>query len=314
MPKNRRTTKSATVPQNTPQIIPEIKQENDSIVKRHTWNGIKYFTQSAFETALQNVWGIVGGGILTVATAIAVYIWSGQAEWLYPYLKHSVVFFSGMFSLIAVILFFTFIKLRKEKALEKAKKEKFISNEKGLLDHRLDSDKAQKEFSKILFGIGKELGRIGETTTNAGAKLEFWDKISLSLSRKSASKTAAKLKIYASELEGYLTSLVDVITVMNESVSFLLLNGGIKKDFFDAVQLALVELLNKTQISYASLVGFREAQLGVIGISQDLNTAINQLIFVTDGILGALKQAEETWERLIGIIDEIKNETTQLHS
>jgi methyl-accepting chemotaxis protein len=311
----RRKTKQAAAPK-TVEIIPEAqtksdsiikKPENDFIAKRRVLDTAKYLTKSAFETALDNVWLFFGGVILTALVTLVAYVWSGQAVWLYPYLIYAGIFLSGMFSIIILILFLTFLKLRKERAIEKAKNNKFISNTKGLLDHRADFQKAIKLFPVVLSEFAKELGRIGKTTLNN--RLDFWDKISASLSRRSASRIAAKINKHSERMERYLTQLATLITSIDESTTYFFESDSIDRQHFDILRNSLKELLNKNQTSCASLSIFRDSQVSVMGISQDLNTAMNRMIFVTDGIIEELKKAEGIWKQLIEMIDKIKNET-----
>ena len=53
----------------------------------------------------------------------------------------------------------------------------------------------------------------------------------------------------------------------------------------------------------ASTEGFRDSQNSIRGISQELNTSVNRLVSVTDGIIAVMHQSARHWEELINIID-----------
>jgi hypothetical protein len=210
-------------------------------------------------------------------------------------------------SVIAVILLLTFVKIRKEKRLNEAKNEKFISSEKGFLDHRADFDKAIKEFPTCIGGVGNEMGRISKTVQKA--KFEVWSKINTNWGRKSASRTAAKLSKHTKAMERYSMELVGITKVLNESGFFLLKSIGNDTEKLNTVRQAYEILLDKTRISYDAISVFRDSQHSAKGVSQDMDTTLNHMIFVTEGVLETLQQCEAHWERFIITIDEMKSDS-----
>jgi hypothetical protein len=52
-----------------------------------------------------------------------------------------------------------------------------------------------------------------------------------------------------------------------------------------------------------SVKGFRDAQLSNHGTSQDLNTAINRMVHVSEGVIAIMGKVKNRWQEIIRIID-----------
>ena len=298
---------SPIIPANTLGTIPN----SAPIAKRHIWDVVKVFAEKGVDNAIDNIWGliwaIVGGVIVTFATTLGFYLWSGEAEWLYPFIKYFLAFFSGMLLIVFFIFCLTLFRIRKEKKLEKSRDEKFISNEKGLFDYQVDYEKAQYEFPLVLVELGKSVNRIAGTI--AEVDFESWDQVNAGKRLKLASGLATKLLTHSKGMALQATKLVNVISALDISVSSLLRLNAFNKNKFDNIKLSLNDLLNGTQTSVESMILFKESQVNALGVSKDLNTSLNHLIYVTDGIIETLKNAKTTWIKIIQVIDEIKKQT-----
>lgn len=263
---------------------------------------IQYFTEKGLDTAVKHIWTLVGGGAMTVLTTIVAYLLG--AVWLYPYLICALVFSGGIFTAAFIIFCLTLLRIRKEKALENVRLEGFISDEKGLLDHDFDLAKAQDKFPVVLGQIGSYLGQI--TQTIADSDYEFWGKMSPDERLKSASKIAANLLKHSKGMESHIKELNNVIHTIEESGTYVLLADSYNEEKFNIRRQELAGILIRTQASIESMSSFRENQVGVKGISQDLNSAVNHLIHVTTEIIEILERAKLTWLKLSKTLDEIE--------
>jgi len=281
---------------------PETVSENAPDTPNRFRQSIHYFADKGLDTAVKHIWTLIGGAAMTVLTTIAAYLLG--AVWLYPYLIYALVFSGGIFASAFVIFCLTLLRIRKEKALEKVRLEGFISDEKGLLDHDFDLAKAQDKFPVVLGQIGSYLGQI--TQTIADSDYEFWGQMTPNERLKSASKIAANLLKHSKGMESHIKELKNVIHTIEESGKYVLLADTYNEEKFNERRQELEEILIRTQASIESMSTFRENQVGVKGISQDLNSSVNHLIHVTTEIIEILEQAKLTWLKLSKTLDEIE--------
>jgi putative transposon-encoded protein len=271
----------------------------------------KRLADSAIDAALGYVWPAVGGAVVTAAVTVWLFVKSGQAQWIYPLAKYAAAFSGGWLSLTLLILLLTFIKSRRLKALEQAKNLKFVSKEKGFLDHLINRDKAQSEFNLIIFALSKEVANIGKTTSKESAKIDkakrnLGDRAYVAV-HKIAAKTAAKLNRHSETMEQDLTEFERITDSLIESsigyLTWFTPDTPEKVGELSQYKSTLNALLTVTQTSVDSMEGFRDSQNSLRGISQELNTAINRLVHVTEGVIAVMNKAENLWQALIKMID-----------
>lgn len=264
--------------------------------------GVKTLANFAIEGVGDHLKSVVGTALVGTTIAIGLYFWRGQAIWLYPLIPYVAFFLAGV---LIVFIPITIVAIRRRRQSSRAENEartrKFISEEKGLLDHSADFENAQKRFPKILAKIRKEMGNIAAASSNP--RFTFWARFNSSWAQKSASKLAAKFLKYASNMEAQRVELVKTFSMMNESLSYNLRHGGIQKGKLPEVYKALNDLIVKSRETRLSLGTFRDAQHEVKGVSKDMATAMNYLASVTGGIIQALENAEKDWQKHIYLIE-----------
>ena len=129
--KKRRLKAPNSTPQGPPpygQIRPRHSRKLLLVAARSS--GGTYLFNSALDYALQHIWGLlllaVGGPIVTAVGAIVLYLRSGQASWLWPWLTHLMTFWVGVLLLMGTIVVLAWRKSRQEKrelaSIQEAKK------------------------------------------------------------------------------------------------------------------------------------------------------------------------------------------------
>jgi hypothetical protein len=291
-----------SVPDATPTVEPLAKRSARQIVGRLADSGIDF--------ALNYFWT----GVVIVMTSIAIVIWyyirSGRADWLYPYLNFVLGFIAA--SLLFVISAI-YTQTRRRKALARAKNLRFVSEEKGLLDHKVNQKKAFIKFNSTLYALGKEIVKIGDVSSKGAAKIDKVKRFGganadVELLR-IASSVAAKLDKHSVRMEQLLTEFEDITNLLIESnVGYMtspVMQQAKQQLMNDRV--ALETLLNTTTAALGSVGSFLDSQNSLRGFSQDLNTSINHMVYVTGGVIAAIHRAKNHWIELISIIDEKLN-------
>ena len=68
------------------------------------------------------------------------------------------------------------------------------------------------------------------------------------------------------------------------------------------------KMLAVIQTSIGSTEGFRDSQQGLYGVSQRLNTAVNRMVSVSDGVVSFLRESVERWNQIIELMnDKLRN-------
>lgn len=272
---------------------------------------LRRIADSAIDTALQYFWVGVAGIVITATAAIGLYVRSGEAAWLYPWLKYAVAYTAGLLTLILIILCLASIKKRRLKALERARNARFDSREKGYLDHIINQKRGFKDFNATLYKMSSEIAMIGKTTSRGTVKINLARRL---LREKAAylvfrisNNMARKLSKHARQLEGQLSSLQEITDLLVESTEGYLTWFTPDNEEQKATLLndrkSLVTLLEVTGGSLVSMKAFRDSQVAIRGISQGLNTAVNRMVGVTEGIITFMRRAETHWQKMIQIID-----------
>lgn len=213
-------------------------------------------------------------GFMTPTTiALWLYFRGGKAEWIYPWLYFAAGCVASSLALLALSIGLFYVKSVRRRALERAGVAKFLSRDKGFLDHKRDMQKAGDRYRRILVQIGNELGRISQTSLRCGQQFQASESIPGSLGDwwrlRIASKTAARLNKHAQRMEQCLASITDVNVLHTESATGYLTWASSQPDQ-DIKKLAdvggsLRSVLETTQISITTLEAFRGSQENVRG-------------------------------------------------
>jgi hypothetical protein len=245
----------------------------------------------------------------STAIAIWLYIRSGQASWLYPYLYFALGFIAACLALIATATLLFYVKSRRRKALEQTKNLKFVSPTKGLLDHRINKTKAVKEVDALLLAISKEIVEVGKTANWATRQMELAGGDE-NKGYKATSRAAARLTKHAMKMENCMTKLEPVTDLLVES------NTGILRWNLSKLSPSAADLIGARQ-SYIkeiegmdaalhSIISYRDSQKGLSKweMLQDINTSLNRLSSVTNDIIEVIQRVENNASELIAMIDE----------
>lgn len=308
--KNKLTTKPKSAPPQPPPSAPLVTTTTDTPTRRDVRRIAKHLASSAVEAALQYIWVVVGGAVLTTVTAVWLAITSGN-----PLVTHLAAYAAGWFSVVLLILFLAWRKSRRLEALEQAKNLKFVSQEKGFLDHAVNKDKAFKQFTATTLDMANEIAKIGNATSKATARIEIAKRFSGERAAKAlhriASQTAAKLSKHSINMEQQLARFDKATDLLVESTvgfyKWFTPNTEQDKQQLINDRAGLNTLIEATRSSVVSTEGFRDSQNSLKGISQELNTTINRLVSVTDGVIVSLRRSITHWEKLAKLIDEKLN-------
>ncbi len=271
----------------------------------------KRFADWAIKKALDFLLLGVIGVMTTPAIAIWLYIRNGRAAWTYSWLFAAIGFTAAcLIQAVASALLF-YVKGRRRKALERARNLEFVSRDKGLLDHIRNQKKGFRDFNRILPAMGNEVERIGKTSTRATAQINLAKRIlgarAAWILFRIASRTAARMNKHSGRLEHHLEKLTTTTDLLIESnIGYLKLvtpSTEQEKQKLQNERASLDKVLKITQSAQASMEGFRDSQNSVRGISQELNTAVNRMVHVTEGVIAFMRKADGHWRELIRIID-----------
>jgi hypothetical protein len=56
--------------------------------------------------------------------------------------------------------------------------------------------------------------------------------------------------------------------------------------------------------SIGSTQGFRDSYKGIYGISQELNTAVNRMMNVSNGVIAFMQESDVKWSKVIRLMDD----------
>jgi hypothetical protein len=290
----------STMPATTPSNEPPAKGRTQQVIKR--------LRDSFIDWALDNIWWGLLFAVTSIITLIWLYMRGGGAAWIYPYFNFALGFLSACITLVLTSLFVSYIKARR---LKHAKHLKFVSHEKGYLDHAVNKEKAISDFLRILNEMGEEIERIANTSNTGTARIEAATarrKGNLAIEgHKITANTAMGYDKHSIKMERQLAALEEVFEILAESqigyMTWFTPTTQEQREQLVNERQALNKLRDITRTTIASTEGFRDSQISTKGISQVLNTAINRLVNVTEGIIAVMRKAENLWEELITIID-----------
>lgn len=274
----------------------------------------KRFTDWAIKKALDFLLlGVIF--VLTAPTiAIWVYLSGGRAAWTYPWLYAALGFIAACLVIISVSALLTFVRSQRRKAAERAINLEFLSRDKGYLDHIVNQAKAFKAFNSILSKMTREMTDIATTNRRATAQLQLAKRVVGAKSNllgwvghKIASRTAKKMNKHAAAMQLLLSKLKVTSDLLIESstgyMTWFTANTEEEAQTLIGNRVALSNLLVAMRASIGSTQGFRDSQKGIYGISQELNTAVNRMLHVTDGVITFMQEGEVKWSQVIEIID-----------
>src|SRR6266542_1170147 len=228
--KTRRTSRSSlnnTPPQYTPidrkdSIVPTAQPEGRSSVRK----AIKKFGEWALSKAFDYLF--VGVLDLVTAPSLAIYLYlrSGRATWMYPWLFAALGFIAACTVIILMASVLSLIKSRRKRAAERAINLEFLSEDKGYLDHAVNQAKAFKTFNSVVGGMGEVMSKIAKTNQRGTAYIRF-AKTTLTpypnalalVGQRIAARTARKLNEHASQMQTLLTKLHATSDLLIESVT-----------------------------------------------------------------------------------------------
>jgi hypothetical protein len=109
-------------------------------------------------------------------------------------------------------------------------------------------------------------------------------------------------------MQSYLGKLEETSNLLIESIT------GYTSWFpVDTPESAQILLANKAGIekmlavirtSIGSTEGFRDSQQGLYGVSQRLNTAVNRMVSVSDGVVSFLRDSVDRWDQVIELMND----------
>jgi hypothetical protein len=310
----KRATPSTSLPTVAPTVMPTLP-ESKPIAKGRIRRVVERIGSSLIDSAVDRAFGLFLLGVFAIVTPIAIAIWlyvkSGRATWVYPYLYFALGCAFMCLVLIAAASVLFYVQARRRKALERSKNRQFVSHEKGFLDHIVNQKKGFKDFNSTLIAMGKEIADVGKTTSRAtkriGLAKRFLGLRAANIIHRIASNTAAKMNKHSAKMEERLTKLQETTDLLIESnVGYL--NWFTPETDEQLNQLSrdrqsLVTLHEITAGALVSIEGFRDSQNSIRGMSQEMNTAINRMVHVTTGVIAFMHKADEHWEELIEIMD-----------
>jgi len=196
------------------------------------------------------------------------------------------------------------------------------TGERGFIDHLVAHEEAVTIFSSVLGTMTAETAAVGdnmvaqterieslrEGTQGAGAARQF-QQISI--------RSARDLDKYAGRLEELLPELDASIEAMAESgiayVTWLLDRLGDPEDKEDAshrreeldqLRTSTTELLETTQESLTSVLGYRETVNSLQGISSSLTTASKRTVRDLDRVISGEENVEAYAQRILALISD----------
>jgi hypothetical protein len=271
------------------------------------------------EWALGKAFDYLLVGVLALVTAPALAIWvyfrSGRAAWTYPWLYAALGFITACIVIIFMASLLGAIRGRRKRAAERAINLEFLSRDKGYLDHAVNQAKAFKTFNSILFAMAREMGDIGNTNRRATRQIKLAQSVLVKhpnllafFGHKIASRTAKKTNKHAAAMERHLSNVKATSDLLIESITgyttWFTANTPEQAQTLIGNHTSLEQMVTVMRESISSTQGFRDAQKGIYGISQELNTAVNRMVNVMDGVLAFLRESDAKWVRVIKLTEE----------
>jgi hypothetical protein len=244
---------------------------------------------------------LVGGAVVGVLVAVGLYVWSGQATWLLPVTLYLVSFIIGVVLTLIVLGFIGFRSVLQTRQQAAAFAASLASKDKGVFDYFVELDELQPEFAKTMSAIGDEMEKIASVaaTIDLPAMAAQGSKAVVD----GLGRAARRIIQHTKNMSASQTRLESLLPRMTEATGHQVGSAFIDIKTLPPVRTALLELRTRTQASQNAMTNWRTSQQNVYGMSQEMNTAVNHMIAVTDRILAALEASEERWSEQLAIID-----------
>jgi TRAP-type C4-dicarboxylate transport system permease small subunit len=243
---------------------------------------------SAIESALSNVWLIIGGFLWSAAVTIfiAAYLFfrTPESAWVYSLLRYALVFMGGFltFAFLLVVLALLGIRRRNQEIKTKLQIQRYVSNEKGHLDYRAELKPAVKEFQSAFRDTGAEIVRMGQQAKRIALWMTFFG-FSPAITRWAAARRANAMIRGAQRMERVLLRLEQSASVYVEVVTGNARHAAPASQGNRQALLAAREALVVVDASLDEVISgldaVRTSGGAVIGQQQNLNTAVN---YITD--------------------------------
>lgn len=271
------------------------------------------------EWALKKAFDYLLLGVLALVTAPSIAIWvyfrSGRAAWTYPWLYGSLGFIAACLFIILMASLLSIIRARRKRAAERAINLEFLSKDKGYLDHAVNQARAFRTFNTILFAMAKEMGDIGNTNRRGTSQMQLAQRTLVAhpnllafFGHRIASRIAKKTNKHAAAMEVHLSNVKATSDLLIESITgyttWFVADNPAQAQTLIGNRTSLEKMVKVMRESIDSTQGFRDAQQGIYGVSQELNTAVNRMVNVMDGVLAFLRESDVKWMRVIKLTED----------
>ncbi|HEY2960828.1 MAG TPA: hypothetical protein VGJ37_00305 [Pyrinomonadaceae bacterium] len=258
-------------------------------------------------------------GVLALGTAPAFAIWvylrSGRAAWTYPWLYAALGFTTACLVIVLMASLLSLIESRRKRIAERAINLEFLSKDKGYLDHAVNQAKAFKTFNSLMNGMAEVMARIARTNSRATIYIRLAQRslaqrpnLLAFIAHKIAARTAKKLNSHAAAMESYLTKIELTSNLLIESITgyttWFPVGTDEQAEVLMGEVVALEKMLAVIRTTVSTTESFRDSQEGLYGVSQELNTAINRMINVSEGIARFFKNSVTRWSKVISLMKD----------
>jgi hypothetical protein len=275
----------------------------------------KRLIDSGVDTAFEHFWIGIALVVVAAGTALWFYWRSGKALWLYPWLYFFGGFSTAAILVIAISVLLLWIRSKRNRTLKLSNDLKYKSKDKGYLDHIIYRDRSFEGLTATLNLISAEIANVGKTSEQGTAQINaIRARPSAEKLLRISTRVAERYERHSMEMEKHLGKLEATIDLLIES------NIGYLKWFTPSTEeqvqqlkedrQSMLTLRSVNEESLKGIRGFRQSQLSLTGQSQELNSAINRLVDVTDGIMAVMTKAHQHWGEMIAIMDSKLVETS----
>jgi hypothetical protein len=296
-------------------VVPESSASNPPESRTRIGKGLTRFTDWAIKKALDFL--LLGVIFFMTAPTIAIwlYIKSGKAAWTYPWLYAALGFIAACLVIISASSLLAFVRAQRRRAAERAANVEFLSQDRGYLDHAVNQAKAFKTFNSLVGGMAEVMAKITKTGQRATTYMRLaqstftpYPNVLALVGQRIAARTAKKLNNHATEMQSYLTKVEATSNLLIESITgyttWFPVNTTEQAQVLITNKVALEKMLTILRASVGSTQGFRDSQQGLYGISQRLNTAVNRMVSVTDGVLSFLRESVDQWDQVVELMND----------
>ena len=273
--------------------------ELNSNEPKQSW--LKSASLFVLEGVKDHLKGVIGAAVVGALVAVGLYVWSGQAAWLLAIALYLFAFFVGVvvtLSLLGFIGFRTVLKTREQAAAFAAQ---FVSKEKGFFDYFVELDEVQPQFSKTLSGIANEMGKIGDIAI--GIDLPALTAEGSKAVVSGLARAAREIVHHSKNMSNQQAELELLLSRMTEATNHQVQSTFIDVKGLPPVRAALFELRARVQTAREGMTNWRITQQNVYGMSQEMNTCVNHMLTVTEGIIATLQTSEHKWTDQLAIVD-----------